>query len=406
MYFNNTGGDCGTTGRKWAYSNYGSGSWFGEIITFNCSSTIKLYGDNTYAMKFENNNSPDLFEISNATIGNREGFNLEINPVGSGGVLVSSNVISLDHTGGARTLKVYGGYLLTINGAITDVDGTGGKLELNGPGTVELKGANAYSGATIINDGTIRLMRSGGGTLPIGNTVVINNTGTLRVSSNQTLSSISLNTGGTLIVDAGVTLELSSFSSNGSITNNGTILVNGVPLPVTFTSLTGSIRNGRAQLSWNIADEHNVDHYQVEESNNGIQFRNLAQVDASNRSAYQASDAALNTGANYYRVKAVDIEGKLTYSKIIRLDNNTVDNNIRVYPNPSRGEMTLGLNIAAGNYQIRMINAVGQTVHQQPLTHEGGSRSLPLALPKLNAGIYQVEVRGSVEKYIRSVRIE
>jgi autotransporter-associated beta strand protein len=408
LYFDNTGSgsDCGATGRKWAYSNYGSGSWFGEIITFNCSSTIKLYGDNTYAMKFENRSSPDLFEISNSTIGNREGFNLEINPVGSGGVLVSSNVISLDHTGEARTLKVYGGYLLTINAAITDVDGTGGKLELNGPGTVELKGANAYSGATIINDGTIRLMRSGGGTLPSGNTVVINNTGTLRVSSNQTLSSISLNPGGTLIVDAGVTLELSSFSSNGSITNNGTILVNGIPLSVTFSSFTGSIRNGGAHLNWKTYNEFNVAYYEVEKSSNGRDFRSLQKTLSTGRSVYQTLDDQLNAGTNYYRVKAVDNNGKSTYSKILRLDYSAVDNNIRIYPNPSRGELNLGLNIGAGNYQIRMINALGQTVFQQPLNHEGGSRSMPLALPKLNAGIYQVEVSGGVQKFVRSVRIE
>ena len=185
-----------------------------------------------------------------------------------------------------------------------------------------------------------------------------------------------------------------------------TIAYSGSPLPVTFTSLTGNIRNGQAQLNWTIADEHNVDHYQVEESNNGMQFRNLTQVDASNRSAYQASDASLNAGANFYRVKAVDIDGKLTYSKIIRLENSAIDQQIRVYPNPSQGELTLGLNIAAGNYQIRVINAVGQIVLQQPLTHEGGSRSLPLALPKLNAGIYQLEVRGGMQKYVRSVRID
>jgi hypothetical protein len=106
-------------------------------------------------------------------------------------------------------------------------------------------------------------------------------------------------------------------------------------------------------------------------------------------------------------VKAVDIDGKLTYSKIIRLDNNSaVDNDIRIYPNPSRGELNLGLNIPAGNYQIRLINAVGQTVYQQPLTHEGGSRSMQLGLPKLSSGVYQVEVRGGVQKHVRTVRIE
>ena len=181
----------------------------------------------------------------------------------------------------------------------------------------------------------------------------------------------------------------------------------GSPLPVTFTSLNGTIRNGKANLSWNIADEHNVDRYEVEESANGRQFQTFTQVDAASRSSYQAIDAQLHTGANYYRVKAVDIDGKLTYSKIIRLDNNSaVDNDIRVYPNPSRGELNLGLNIPAGNYQIRLINAVGQTVYQQPLTHEGGSRSMQLGLPKLSSGVYQVEVRGGVQKHVRTVRIE
>jgi hypothetical protein len=219
-----------------------------------------------------------------------------------------------------------------------------------------------------------------------------NSTNWMRVGSASTLGGSS---GARTFTITGVT----SFSDFG-LTNTGS------PLPVTFTSLTGTIRNGRANLNWNIADEHNVDRYEVEESANSRQFQSFTQVDAASRSSYQATDAQLYSGTNYYRVKAVDIDGKLTYSKIIRLENGSVDQQIRVYPNPSQGELTLGLNIAAGSYQIRVINAVGQTVYQQPLTHEGGSRSMPLGLPKLNAGIYQVEVRGGVQKYVRSIRID
>ncbi len=70
LYFNNTGGF-----RHWVYSNYASGSWFGNIITYSGAGGIKLYGDNTYAFKFENNSDNNLFEISNPTIGNRIGYN-------------------------------------------------------------------------------------------------------------------------------------------------------------------------------------------------------------------------------------------------------------------------------------------------------------------------------------------
>ena len=305
--------------------------------------------------------------------------------------------------GNSNTITFDGSGTTNINSTIS---GVGCAITKNGLGLLNLSEGNSYTGSTTINGGELKLNKTGGGTVPSGNSIIINSGGTLKVSSNQTLSSISLNSGGTLIVDAGVTLSLTTFSQNGTVTNNGTILVNGTPLPVTFTSLTGNIRNGQAQLNWTMADEHNVDHYQVEESVNGRQFQSFTQVDAASRSSYQTIDAQLHTGANYYRVKAVDIDGKLTYSKIIRLENSAIDQQIRVYPNPSQGELTLGLNIAAGNYQIRVINAVGQIVLQQPLTHEGGSRSLPLALPKLNAGIYQLEVRGGMQKYVRSVRID
>ena len=60
----------------------------------------------------------------------------------------------------------------------------------------------------------------------------------------------------------------------------------GSALPVTFTSLTGTIRNGKTNLNWTIADEHNVDRYEVEESANGRQFQSFAQVDAASRSSY------------------------------------------------------------------------------------------------------------------------
>ncbi|MFM7710680.1 MAG: autotransporter-associated beta strand repeat-containing protein, partial [Ferruginibacter sp.] len=100
-----------------------------------------------------------------------------------------------------------------------------------------------------------------------------------------------------------------------------TIGFGGYPLPVTFISVSGSIRNRQAKITWNVADEINVSHYEVEESVNGRQFSPLTQVDAAGRNSYQANDGQVWSGANFYRVKAVDIDGKVNYSKIIRLDN-------------------------------------------------------------------------------------
>ena len=229
LYFNNS------QGRKNVYINYATNSYFGEIKTFNGASNIKIYGDNTYAYKFENDiSNAVLFEISpsafgtNSEIGNRINSDIEINPVGSGGILISCNKVSLDNTNGARSLKIYGGNTLTVNAAIYEKNGVGGKLELLGNASVFLNRQNTYTGLTILNAGTLYLNRVGGATLPSTNNVEVNNGATLRISSDQTLNTITLN-GGIISVDAGVTLTLTNLVTNGgSISGIGNIKITDV----------------------------------------------------------------------------------------------------------------------------------------------------------------------------------
>lgn len=224
----------------------------------------------------------------------------------------------------------------------------------------------------------------------------------------------------------GTESNLWSMRYNGSVwtygsqvnTSNNTLTVNtssfsdftagnNITLPVTFTSLSGRVTGGQAHLTWNVAQEIDVDHYEVEESVNGRQFSPLTQIDAAGRSSYQANDGQVWSGANFYRVKAVDIDGKLTYSKIIRLDNGSNDQNVQLYPNPTRGEINLALNgLSANTYRLQVVNALGQAVYQQSLTHDGGNRSLPLNLNNLPAGIYQVQLSGGTTTITRKLKIE
>jgi autotransporter-associated beta strand protein len=144
LYFNNTEGT-----RHWPYSNYGSGSWFNYLITYNGAGGIKWRGDTTYALKFENNNDGNLFEIE-ANIGNRSSQDMEINPVGSGGIKLNNSVTITD----GRQIKVYGANKLTFAGAIS---GTSATLAILQGATVILGSAAAYTGDTFVNSGTLRL---------------------------------------------------------------------------------------------------------------------------------------------------------------------------------------------------------------------------------------------------------
>ncbi|MBL7796806.1 MAG: DUF1573 domain-containing protein, partial [Saprospiraceae bacterium] len=119
----------------------------------------------------------------------------------------TNNIINIDGTGGITISSI-------ISGASRNLTKGG-----SGAGVLELTGANTYSGATTVTGGTLRLNRSGGTTLPTGNSVTVNNGGTLRISTTQTLNNVTVDAGGTLILDAGLTVS-------GTFTMNGTLQIN------------------------------------------------------------------------------------------------------------------------------------------------------------------------------------
>jgi len=164
LYFNNT-----TGARHWPYSNYAGGSWFGNIITYNGAGGIRWRGDATEAYKFENFNDSNVFEIE-ANVTNRLGSDLQLNPVGSGGVHVMNNV----GLSGANWIQVHGGNTLTIDGVIS---GNGG-ININNTGvdpTVILNGNNTYANQTLVNDGILQVGHNNALGATGGNTVVANN---------------------------------------------------------------------------------------------------------------------------------------------------------------------------------------------------------------------------------------
>ena len=94
-----------------------------------------------------------------------------------------------------------------------------GALTKNGNGVMRLSSANTYTGATIVNQGTLDLagpQNSGTGTLAVGSNITVNAGGTLLGSSFNALGSqdvhandqLTINEGGQLRVSAGNTLSM------------------------------------------------------------------------------------------------------------------------------------------------------------------------------------------------------
>lgn len=133
-------------------------------------------------------------------------------------------------SGQTRTITIGNTAAHTFNGVIS---GTGSGITVNttSTGRLVLGGANTYDGLTTISGGTLQLNKTGGGTLPNTNDVVINSSGLLQVSSSQTLHNLTLSSSSTLTVDAGVTLTI-----GGTLFHNGGNIILGTGASIVYSA--------------------------------------------------------------------------------------------------------------------------------------------------------------------------
>lgn len=170
-------------------------------------------------------------------------------------------------------------------------------------------------------------------------------------------------------------------------------------LPLTFTNIKAWNQNSYNNIEWKTANETNVDQYSVQRSGDGAHYQTISETKAKNLYAgsYSWTDMAPAKGNNYYRVQSADIDGKLSYSAVIRVEaaNNT-GNGFSVYPNPVVGN-TINLsfmNQQPGTYTIRLINSLGQIFPAGTIRKEEGN-SIESIHPGSNIprGIYRLQIQ-------------
>jgi len=128
------------------------------------------------------------------------------------------------------------------------------------------------------------------------------------------------------------------------------------------------------QLAWKTQYEGNYTSFTVERSiDSGKTFNIVGSMRASDDGTYSLVDRNAIIGQNIYRLKQVDINDSISYSKLVPVEyslfsNNQTNNNINVYPNPASS--TINLTIAPAitgnkpNFNIKITNAAGVLVKE------------------------------------------
>lgn len=106
------------------------------------------------------------------------------------------------------------------------------------------------------------------------------------------------------------------------------------PLPIRLISFTGKLQNNNAVLNWNVQNEKAGDLYTLESANASMSFSEVYSITAlQTKQANSYSYSVLNTSNNYYRLKMIGADGKITYSPVINLNNKTKDIKVQATAN-------------------------------------------------------------------------
>lgn len=254
-----------------------------------------------------------------------------------------------------------------------------GLLTVNGP---EPLSANSNlqiemldgSGAGTGHDQLIRA-----GNITLAGTLTVTETGTV---PNGTYTIINL-TSGTVSGSFATTNLPVGYSVLVNATNIQ--LVKSGTLPLSLISFSGSKQNNDALLQWKTANEINVSRFELQRSDDGVNFKTFATVPAGSNDYSMSDPGVFSTKAvMFYRLKSVDVNGRFAYSNNIKLSAKPLET-LTFFPNPVQSFVSISGLKQKGVLQL--YNADGKLLQMQTVS----AQSVTIDMSNYPKGIYLLQ---------------
>ncbi|MCS7073383.1 MAG: T9SS type A sorting domain-containing protein, partial [Bacteroidia bacterium] len=173
-----------------------------------------------------------------------------------------------------------------------------------------------------------------------------------------------------------------------------------VPLPVEMTQLMAKPLQTAIQLTFATRVEINNQGFELQRSEDNVNFSKIAWLPAQGPSEYRWNDETVSRGKSYfYRLKQLDIDGTYRFSNVVEAKLPETQS-FRIYPNPAIDQVRISIEgLTTETVQIRLLNTLGQTVLEKDFSTRQGSFDEAIELKGLTSGTYQVLVITETMRY-------
>jgi hypothetical protein len=181
-----------------------------------------------------------------------------------------------------------------------------------------------------------------------------------------------------------------------------------LPLPVELAHFNGTCDDGKVTLTWQTTSETNNDYFTIEKSDdmvNWTELRTLNGAGNSNVNQYYEMEDLYPYLTTYYRLSQTDLNGQVEYFEPISVLCNQVNEEIRIYPNPSDGIVHISIPTGSVLQTIEVYTSMGQQAMVINTGEVKGSMVQVTDLSTLSAGTYYLRLRVNNDWITKPVNI-
>lgn len=234
----------------------------------------------------------------------------------------------------------------------------------------------------------------------IGDTtiVVYDNNGTIYYNNDGVLTSSGSNIVQYNLSFVPTTVTFDAFSqvlANGSFTKYPGLVV----LATGILDFTGKKELEHARLYWSINNVYNNALFEVERSTDAKNFEKIGTLsagDSVNRQQFSFTDPAILHGTLYYRIKVIQKDGSVIYTKLVALSNITEQGLYTISPNPAHDFILINSTGLNEKIDIKMYDAAGRLMKKSVRQPINANSTLKMMVSELSTGTYFVEILSSV----------
>ncbi len=174
--------------------------------------------------------------------------------------------------------------------------------------------------------------------------------------------------------------------------SNFFITRNTAPLPLKWLDVQGKLTSpAEAAITWTVTEEKDVKGYVVQYSPNGVDYvdgSTTASTNSELTTTYSAEVPLPAPGTYFFRVKQEDVDGRVSYSRIVVLSS-TGSNRLVVTPNPASAFAVVNIPAGTNVKKLILLSSSGQALWQTEGTLSG---AVTIPMDRLPAGVYGLQV--------------